>query len=65
MLTLMQHSASYCHTNKICAGCSRFGSSKKVTVPIFIKKTAPNSYLLCEKCRKKNLAASKVSLKAP
>ena len=59
----MQHSAVYCNQYKVCAGCSKLRAGKNVAVSIIIKKTAPNSTLLCETCRKINLLARKVKPK--
>ena len=49
----MQRSADYCNPHKVCAGCSTEKQGKVVVAPIIIKKTAQNSSLLCESCRKK------------
>jgi hypothetical protein len=62
---LMQFDAAYCRKNKVCAGCRTFGNSTVLNTPIIIEKTAPNSSLLCNSCKLKNLAARKVRLKAP
>ena len=61
----MQHSADYCNRYRVCAGCSKLRAGKNVAVSIIIKKTAPNSSLLCDICKLKNWAARKVKIKAP
>ena len=61
----MQFDGAYCRKNKVCAGCRTFKNSKVVNTPIIIEKTAPNSSLLCNACRKKNVSKHKVSQKSP